>query len=70
MEERTTFQHESWSTSRGREIYNATKLLPNCHYTCHVVSVAGERQSITSLAPQVSFQTATGSEQTLTYTNT
>lgn len=64
MEERHTFKHESWSTSRGRESYTATGLLPNCHYTCHMVSVAQERQSDTDVAPQATFHTSPGSRLT------
>ena len=64
MEERHTFKHESWSTSRGQERYTATGLLPNCHYTCHMVSVAQERQSDTEVAPQATFHTSPGSKLT------
>lgn len=64
MDERHMFKHESWSTSRGKESYTATGLLPNCHYTCHMVSVAGKRQTDTDLAPQATFHTSPGSRLT------
>lgn len=64
MEERSLLKHESWSTSHGHETYTASELLPNCHYTCHLMSVAGrDRQSATELAPQVTFHTAPGSKE-------
>lgn len=62
MEERSSFEHESWSTSQGSESYTATSLVPNSHYTCQMLSVAGSKQSSTKLAPQVTFHTSPGSE--------
>ena len=62
MEERSTLKHESWSTSRGRESYTARRLLPNSHYTCHLLSVAGDKQSSTEQAPQAIFHTNPGSK--------
>ena len=62
MEEESWFEYESWSTSQGSESYTTTALVPNSHYTCHIVSMAGNRQSSTKLAPQIVFQTTRGSE--------
>ena len=62
MEERSSFEHESWSTSKGSESHIATSLVPNSHYTCQMLSVAGNKQSSTKLAPQVTFHTSPGSE--------
>ena len=62
MEERSTFEHESWSTSRGRESYTTNELLPNCHYICRMISVARDRHSEAAMAPQVTFHTAPGSK--------
>ena len=62
MEERTELKHGAWSTSRGRESYPASKLLPNCRYTCRLFSVARDRQSDTDKSPQVTFHTLPGSK--------
>ena len=62
MEEESSFEHKSWSTSQSSECYMATALVPNSRYTCHMVSMAGKKQSSTKLAPQIAFQTARGSE--------
>ena len=62
MEERTELKHKSLSTSRGRESYLASGLVPNCHYTCRLLSVARDRQSDADRSPQVTFHTLPGSK--------
>lgn len=62
LEERSGLKHESWSTSRGRESYAATGLLPNCRYTCRLLSVARDRESDGDRSPQVTFHTNPGSK--------
>ena len=62
MEEMSSFEHKIWSTSRQKEHYTATGLVPNSQYTCRALSVAGHKQSSTEMAPQVTFQTLSGSK--------
>lgn len=62
MEEVTKLKHTIPSTSRLRQSYSLEELVPNTHYTCHVLSVAGKRVSKPQSGSAVEFTTAPGSK--------
>ena len=41
VEEDASFEHTSYSTSRGRESHYTNQLEPNTKYSCQMVSIAG-----------------------------
>lgn len=60
IEEATTFQHVSWSTSNAQETVVANTLIPITKYVCHIRSVAGTQSS--HIQDKVAFTTLQGSE--------
>ena len=63
VEEATSFQHLSRSTSNAREMVVASTLIPLTEYVCHIRSVAGSQSS--EIQDKVTFTTLQGSELTL-----
>ena len=62
VEEEVQFEHLSPSTSRGKETFVTSSLLPNTQYTCSIQSVAGSLSSVPH--SDVTFKTEPGSEMT------
>ena len=60
LEEATSFQHLSRSTSNAKEMVVASALVPVTKYICHIRSVAGSMSS--DIHDRVTFTTLEGSE--------
>ena len=63
VEEEVQFEHLSPSTSRGKETFATSSLLPNTQYTCNIQSIAGSLSSVPH--SDVTFTTEPGSKSPL-----
>ena len=60
LQERTQFEHETVSTSQPSQVYYTMELVPNTHYSCHMISVTDMIES--KPGTSVEFTTSHGSK--------
>ena len=61
VEEEVQFVHHTSATSREKETFLVTELIPNTQYNCYIQTVAGEDQASTP-HDDLTFKTEPGSE--------